>query len=81
MFNRLPGTMLDERHTHECEQGLNCGRALLHDTAATAQSHRLFNPAQSVAVLDSATTFNFWLRGQDSNLHAPGQSRLSWPVE
>jgi hypothetical protein len=55
MFNRLPGTMLDERHTHECEQGLNCGRALLHDTAAIAQSHRLFNPAQPVAVLDADT--------------------------
>ena len=25
--------------------------------------------------LDSATVFKFWLRGQDSNLHEPGQSR------
>ena len=55
MFNRLPGTMLDERYKHECEQGFNCGRALLHDTAAIAQSHRLFNPAQPVAELDADT--------------------------
>jgi hypothetical protein len=25
--------------------------------------------------LDSATTFNIWLRGHDSNVHEPGQSR------
>jgi hypothetical protein len=42
MFNRLPGATLMERHTHECQKGLNCGRALLNHTK---QSHRLFNPA------------------------------------
>jgi hypothetical protein len=30
--------------------------------------------------LDSATTFQTWLRGHDSNVHEPGQSRLSWPI-
>ena len=25
--------------------------------------------------LDPATTFNIWLRGHDSNVHEPGQSR------
>ena len=45
MFNRLPGAMLKERHMHECRLGCNCGPAPLHDTAAAAESHRLFNPA------------------------------------
>ena len=45
MFNCLPGTMLDKRHTHEWKQGRNCGRALWNDNADLAESHRLFNPA------------------------------------
>src|SRR5436853_5397191 len=53
MFNRLPGAMLSERHMHECKQGRNCGRALLHDTAGLAQSHRLFNPAPPEAGLSA----------------------------
>ena len=51
MFNRLPGAMLKERHTHECRLGRNCGRTLLHNTAAVAQSHRLFNPVPPEAGL------------------------------
>jgi len=51
MFNRLPGAMLKERHMHECRLGRNCGRALLHDTAVGAESHRLFNPAPPEAGL------------------------------
>ena len=45
MFNRLPGTMLTKRQTHECRQGRSCGCALSNDTADLAESHRLFNPA------------------------------------
>jgi hypothetical protein len=51
MFNRLPGAMLKERHLHECRQGRNCGRALLHHTAAATLSHTLFNPAPPEAGL------------------------------
>ena len=40
---------LKERHMHECRQGLNCGGAPLHDTAA--ESHTLFNPAPPEARL------------------------------
>jgi hypothetical protein len=47
MFNRLPGAMLTQRHTHEWKKGLSCSRALLHDTAAKALSHSLFNPASA----------------------------------
>ena len=55
MFNRLPGAMLKERHTHECRLGRNCGRTLLHNTAAVAQSHRLFNPVPPEAGLKGDT--------------------------
>ena len=33
-----------------------------------------------VLPLDSATASGNWLRGHDSNVHEPGQSRLSWPI-
>ena len=39
--------MLRLRHTHEWIKGFSCGRALSHDTANFAESHRLFNPVQT----------------------------------
>lgn len=62
MFNRLPGAMLTERHMHECRLGHNCGRALLHHTAAVAESHRLFNPAPP----------EVWLTADRALLHDTG---------
>jgi len=47
MYNRLPGTMLTLRHTHEWKQGFSCGRALSNDIADFAESHRLSNPVQT----------------------------------
>src|SRR5215472_17106872 len=48
------------------------------------RSKRELNPSllidsQASLPPDSATTFQNWLRGHDSNVHEPGQSRLSWP--
>ena len=46
-----PGTMLIERHTHECCKGHSCGRAPSNDTAGLSESHSLFNPVQPEAGL------------------------------
>ena len=46
-----PGTMLIERHTHECSKGHSCGRAPSNDTAGLSESHSLFNPVQPEAGL------------------------------
>ena len=59
MFHRLFGAVLKERHLHECRQDRNCGRALLHDTAAATSGHTLFNPAppEGVLIADSLLAF------------------------
>ena len=65
MFNRLPGAMLKERHMHECKMGHNCGRALLQDTAAGAESYRLFNPAPAGGQAD------WWSAGDSVTARGP----------
>ena len=57
-----PGTMLIERHTHECSKGHSCGRAPSNVTAGLSESHSLFNPVQPEAGL---ITDNAIERGAD----------------